>query len=147
LSVRPDYVLTDGFPIDGLGVPGLAIWKGDQVAACVAAASVIAKVTRDRIMCELSETFPQYGFEEHKGYATPEHSAALAEHGVRAAPGLLRECGRGRGWAAPARYRQRGIRRARAHDRPGWARIDGRPCCAARATGGGRAGRARCGER
>jgi ribonuclease HII len=82
LSVRPDYVLTDGFPIDGLGVPGLAVWKGDQVAACVAAASVIAKVTRDRIMCELSETFPQYGFEEHKGYATPEHSAALVEHGA-----------------------------------------------------------------
>jgi ribonuclease HII len=82
LSVRPDYVLTDGFPVPGLGVPGLAVWKGDQVAACVAAASVIAKVTRDRIMCELSETWPQYGFAEHKGYATPEHSAALAEHGA-----------------------------------------------------------------
>src|SRR5262245_37428263 len=82
LTTPPDYVLTDGFPVSGLGVPGLAVWKGDQVAACVAAASVIAKVTRDRIMCELSETFPQYGFEEHKGYATPEHSAALAEHGA-----------------------------------------------------------------
>jgi ribonuclease HII len=82
LSVRPDYVLTDGFPVDGLGMPGLAVWKGDQVAACVAAASVIAKVTRDRIMCELSETFPEYGFEEHKGYATPEHSAALEAHGA-----------------------------------------------------------------
>ena len=82
LSVRPDYVLTDGFPVDGLGVPGLAVWKGDQVAACVAAASVIAKVTRDRIMCELSESFPEYGFEEHKGYSTPEHSAALEAHGA-----------------------------------------------------------------
>jgi ribonuclease HII len=82
LAVRPDYALTDGFPVDGLGVAGLAVWKGDQVAACVAAASVIAKVTRDRIMCELSEDFPQYGFAEHKGYATPEHSAALVQHGA-----------------------------------------------------------------
>ena len=82
LTTRPEYVLTDGFPVDGLGVPGLAVWKGDQVAACVAAASVIAKVTRDRIMCELGETWPQYGFADHKGYATPEHSAALHTHGA-----------------------------------------------------------------
>jgi ribonuclease HII len=81
LSVRPDYVLTDGFGVPGLGVPGLAIWKGDQVAACVAAASVLAKVTRDRIMVELDEKFPTYGFAEHKGYVTPEHSAALHRHG------------------------------------------------------------------
>ena len=53
LDVPPSYVLTDGFSVDGLGVPGLAIWKGDRVAACVAAASILAKVTRDRIMCEL----------------------------------------------------------------------------------------------
>jgi ribonuclease HII len=77
LSVRPAYVLTDGFPVDGLGTPGLAVWKGDQVAACVSAASVIAKVTRDRIMCELDAVYPDYGFAEHKGYVTPEHSAAL----------------------------------------------------------------------
>src|SRR5689334_3317748 len=81
LAVRPSYVLTDGFPVDGLGTPGLAVWKGDQVAACVAAASVIAKVTRDRIMCELDEVHPGYGFAEHKGYVTPEHSAALDLHG------------------------------------------------------------------
>jgi ribonuclease HII len=81
LPVRPAYVLTDGFPVDGLGVPGLAVWKGDQVAACVAAASVVAKVTRDRIMCELHETHPEYGFAEHKGYVTAEHSAALVRHG------------------------------------------------------------------
>ncbi|MGH3680712.1 MAG: ribonuclease HII, partial [Natronosporangium sp.] len=81
LPHRPDYVLTDGFPVDGLDVPGLAIWKGDQVAACVAAASVLAKVTRDRIMVELAEQYPEYGFAEHKGYATPEHSAALEQHG------------------------------------------------------------------
>lgn len=81
LAIRPDYVLTDGFPVDGLDVPGLAVWKGDQVAACVAAASVLAKVTRDRIMVELDDEYPEYGFAEHKGYTTPEHSAALAQHG------------------------------------------------------------------
>jgi ribonuclease HII len=81
LAVRPSYVLTDGFPVDGLATPGLAVWKGDQVAACVAAASVVAKVTRDRIMCELDRDHPQYGFAEHKGYVTPEHSEALRRHG------------------------------------------------------------------
>ena len=58
LEVAPTYVLTDGFSVDGLGAPGLAVWKGDRVAACVAAASIIAKVTRDRIMCELDEQLP-----------------------------------------------------------------------------------------
>jgi ribonuclease HII len=81
LAMRPDYVLTDGFSVDGLGVPGLAVWKGDQVAACVAAASVLAKVTRDRLMVELDGDHPEYGFAEHKGYVTPEHSAALRLHG------------------------------------------------------------------
>ena len=81
LSVHPAYVLTDGFPVDGLGTPGLAVWKGDQVAACVAAASVVAKVTRDRIMCELDQRHPEYGFAEHKGYCTPEHTEALHRHG------------------------------------------------------------------
>ena len=81
LDVGYEYVLTDGFPVDGLGVPGLAVWKGDRVAACIAAASVVAKVTRDRIMIELDEKYPGYGFAEHKGYSTDEHSAALARHG------------------------------------------------------------------
>jgi ribonuclease HII len=81
LDQRPAYVLTDGFGVDGLGVPGLAIWKGDRVAACIAAASVIAKVTRDRIMERWHETYPQYDFAIHKGYCTPEHQAALDEHG------------------------------------------------------------------
>lgn len=81
LSTHPAYVLTDGFAVDGLGVPGLAVWKGDQVAACVAAASVLAKVTRDRLMIDLAEQFPAYGFNVHKGYVTPEHAAALREHG------------------------------------------------------------------
>jgi ribonuclease HII len=55
--------------------------KGDQVAACVAAASVVAKVTRDRLLIELHDRFPAYGFNMHKGYITREHSAALAMHG------------------------------------------------------------------
>lgn len=82
LDVTPGYVLTDGFPVSGLGVPGLAMWKGDRMAACIAAASVVAKVTRDRIMDELHGTYPEFGFDAHKGYVTPEHQAALARHGV-----------------------------------------------------------------
>jgi ribonuclease HII len=81
LDVAPQYVLTDGFPVDGLGVPGLAIWKGDRVAACISAASVLAKVTRDRLMCELHQDFPAYGFDVHKGYCTKEHQQTLAENG------------------------------------------------------------------
>jgi ribonuclease HII len=81
LELTPGYVLTDGFPVAGLGVPGLAMWKGDQVAACIAAASVIAKVTRDRIMTELHERWPGYDFASHKGYVTPEHQEALSRHG------------------------------------------------------------------
>ncbi|HUR52262.1 MAG TPA: ribonuclease HII [Mycobacteriales bacterium] len=81
LQVVPSYVLTDGFPIAGLPAPGLAVWKGDRVAACVAAASVVAKVTRDRMMGELDARFPSYGFATHKGYSTPEHQQALRLHG------------------------------------------------------------------
>jgi ribonuclease HII len=81
LARRPGYVLTDGFPVRGLTVPALAMWKGDEVAACVAAASIVAKVTRDRIMKGLHHDYPEYGFARHKGYSTPSHMAALAEHG------------------------------------------------------------------
>jgi ribonuclease HII len=81
ISCRLGYVLTDGFPVSGLGVPTLAMWKGDQVAACVAAASVVAKVTRDRIMTGLHEQYPLYDFAEHKGYSTPRHTQALADFG------------------------------------------------------------------
>lgn len=81
LDPQPDYVLTDGFAVDGLGRPCLAVWKGDQVAGCVAAASVLAKVTRDRIMVELDAEYPEYGFAEHKGYVTESHSEALRCHG------------------------------------------------------------------
>lgn len=81
LDVTPAYVLTDGFPIRGLPAPSLAVWKGDRVSASIAAASVVAKVTRDRIMARLHDRFPAYDFLGHKGYVTPGHSAALAEHG------------------------------------------------------------------
>ncbi|WP_343941232.1 ribonuclease HII [Pseudonocardia zijingensis] len=81
LSTVPGYVLTDGFAVRGFGTPALAVQKGDQVAACVAAASVLAKVTRDRIMVELDREFPQYGFAEHKGYCTPVHDEAMLTHG------------------------------------------------------------------
>jgi ribonuclease HII len=81
LNVEPAYVLTDGYAIEGLGVPNLAVWKGDQVVVSISAASVIAKVTRDRIMREMDIEFPQYGFAGHKGYITAAHTKALNEHG------------------------------------------------------------------
>lgn len=81
LDVPADYVLTDGFPVDGLGVPGLAVWKGDRVAACISAASVLAKVTRDRLMRDLDREWPAYDFATHKGYITDTHTRALEEHG------------------------------------------------------------------
>lgn len=81
LPVRPAYVLSDGFGVDGLGAPSLAVWKGDRVAACVAAASVLAKVTRDRIMADLDREHPAYGFGIHKGYITDLHAERLSTHG------------------------------------------------------------------
>ena len=81
LSPQPEYVLTDGFPVRGLGVPALAMWKGDEVAACVAAASVVAKVTRDRLMRDLHTRYPVYGFARHKGYSTRSHMRALTAYG------------------------------------------------------------------
>ncbi len=81
LEFRPRYVLTDGFPVDGLGVPGLAVWKGDRVTASIAAASVVAKVTRDQIMTALHAHFPAYDFATHKGYVTREHQEALEQYG------------------------------------------------------------------
>jgi len=81
LAIEPAYVLTDGYAIEGLGLPNLAVWKGDQVVVSISAASVIAKVTRDRIMREMDLEFPQYGFAGHKGYITAAHTKALHEHG------------------------------------------------------------------
>jgi ribonuclease HII len=81
LSPGPTYALTDGFAVSGLGVPATAVWKGDAVVGCIAAASILAKVTRDRIMTDLHEQWPEYEFARHKGYITAEHSAALEKHG------------------------------------------------------------------
>jgi len=81
LSIEPAYVLTDGYAIEGLAIPNVAVWKGDQVVTAISAASIIAKVTRDRMMIELDNKYPQYGFAKHKGYITAVHTAALNEHG------------------------------------------------------------------
>lgn len=84
LGVRPGYVLTDGFAVSGFGAPSLAVPKGDVAAACVAAASILAKTTRDRLMTGLHQRRPEYRFDLHKGYSTPTHAAALAEFGPSA---------------------------------------------------------------
>ena len=82
LKIEPDYVLTDGYPINGLDRPTLAIWKGDQVSITVGAASILAKVYRDRKMILLDKKYPGYGLAEHKGYITARHTAAINQLGV-----------------------------------------------------------------
>ncbi|WP_086855883.1 ribonuclease HII [Amycolatopsis lexingtonensis] len=81
LRVHPGYILTDGFRVPGLTAPNTAVIKGDRSVACIAAASVLAKVTRDRIMAGYHDDLPHYGFDVHKGYSTSDHLAALREHG------------------------------------------------------------------
>jgi ribonuclease HII len=81
LDVRPDFVLMDGFALPGLRMPHLSMKKGDLVTASVAAASVVAKVTRDRIMDRYHRRYPQYGFDRHRGYGTGFHRAAIARYG------------------------------------------------------------------
>lgn len=81
LTPAADYALTDGFPVPGLGVPSTAVWKGDATIACIAAASILAKVTRDAIMIGLHDRWPHYEFAAHKGYITPAHAAALTARG------------------------------------------------------------------
>jgi ribonuclease HII len=81
LDVRPDFALTDGFHLPGVGMPHLSMKKGDAVTASVAAASIIAKVTRDRMMDRYHRRYPQYGFDHHKGYGTAGHRAAIAAYG------------------------------------------------------------------
>ena len=81
LNASPGLVLFDGFAVPGVAIRSQAVIKGDRLAACISAASVIAKVTRDRIMIELHETHPVYGFAAHKGYSTAAHQAAIDEHG------------------------------------------------------------------
>jgi ribonuclease HII len=82
LKMEPQYILTDGYQIDGLSAPSLAVWKGDQVAITISAASILAKVHRDRIMDKLDEQYPGYGFATHKGYVTRSHEKSLSELGV-----------------------------------------------------------------
>ncbi|MGB6038522.1 MAG: ribonuclease HII, partial [Gordonia sp. (in: high G+C Gram-positive bacteria)] len=81
LSVRPGYVLSDGFHVPGIPAPSLPVIGGDANAACIAAASILAKVTRDRMMVALDETLPGYDFAVHKGYSTALHMSRLDEHG------------------------------------------------------------------
>ncbi|MGW1740831.1 ribonuclease HII [Nocardia sp. NPDC001965] len=97
LDCSPGYVLTDGFRVPGLAVPSLPVIGGDASAACIAAASVLAKVTRDRMMVELDQRRPGYGFAEHKGYNTAQHLEALRRLGPcpehRRSWRTVRECG------------------------------------------------------
>lgn len=81
LEAEPELVLTDFVRLDGLRCPQRNLVEGDRRSATVAAASIIAKVTRDRLMAEADREYPQYGFGRHKGYATLEHMAALLMHG------------------------------------------------------------------
>jgi ribonuclease HII len=82
LPCRPDHVLVDGRDLPpGLPCPGQAIIGGDGLSVSIAAASIVAKVTRDRLMGEMGRAFPEYGFEQHMGYSTPRHFAALELHG------------------------------------------------------------------
>jgi ribonuclease HII len=81
LPAPPECVLVDGLPVPGFPCPSTSIVGGDARSLLVAAASVVAKVTRDRVMAALHTAYPQYGFDRHKGYGTPEHVQALLEHG------------------------------------------------------------------
>ena len=82
LDAVPEYVLTDGYAIEGLAIPNLAVWKGDQVAVSISAASILAKVYRDRELIKLDAKFQGYGLAKHKGYITAAHTKALGELGV-----------------------------------------------------------------
>jgi ribonuclease HII len=81
LSPAPDYVLIDAMSLTGLAMPVRPIIKGDALSLSIAAASIVAKVTRDRLMAQLHKAYPQYNFLSHKGYGTEEHLVRLAEYG------------------------------------------------------------------
>ena len=81
MPLQPQYLLTDAFPLPQVDIPQKAIVHGDALCLSIAAASVVAKVTRDRMMEEQDALFPGYGFARHKGYATPEHLRMLRKHG------------------------------------------------------------------
>ncbi|MDE0084487.1 MAG: ribonuclease HII [Candidatus Poribacteria bacterium] len=84
LAPKPDYLLVDGSKLPKTNIPGQAIPKGDNLSLSIAAASVIAKTTRDRLMIEFHQTYPNYGFEQHKGYPTAQHRQAIAQFGASA---------------------------------------------------------------
>lgn len=81
LSVKPDLALVDGNRAGDFGLPVKTVVKGDSLSASIAAASVLAKVSRDDVMLEMAEKYPEYSFDVHKGYGTKAHYAALTEHG------------------------------------------------------------------
>ena len=82
LSITPDYIITDGYYVEGLDIPSIAMWRGDQVSDSVGAASIVAKNHRDQIMIEWDKRFPEYGFAGHKGYGTATHQRAIEKFGV-----------------------------------------------------------------
>jgi ribonuclease HII len=82
LNPLPPHALVDGRPVKSLAVPQTALVKGDARSYSIAAASVLAKVTRDRLMLDYAAQFPKYGFAEHKGYGTAKHLAAITAHGA-----------------------------------------------------------------
>lgn len=82
LTAQPDIALIDGNKAPALNCPAQCIVKGDSLSMSIAAASIIAKVTRDRIMAELANTYPEYGFEAHAGYGTRQHLDAIKNHGI-----------------------------------------------------------------
>jgi ribonuclease HII len=82
LSCRPDFVLIDGMSLPQLDCPAKAIVDGDSLCLSIAAASIVAKVARDRLMVEMDRLYPGYGFARHKGYGTPEHLQSLERYGV-----------------------------------------------------------------
>ncbi len=81
LSIQPDYVLIDGNRIKGMSIPHETVVKGDAKSASIAAASILAKVSRDRYITKLAEKYPEYGFEKHKGYGTAAHNEAILKYG------------------------------------------------------------------
>ncbi len=81
-QINPQFALVDGLPVKGLPCESRSIVKGDALSISISAASIIAKVTRDRILVELDAEYPEYGFAQHKGYGTKRHLAALKKHGA-----------------------------------------------------------------
>lgn len=82
IGVKPDFALTDAMPLGDDAIDHLSIIKGDAKSMSIGGASILAKVTRDRIMKEYAKIYPEYGFEKHKGYVTKAHKEALAKYGI-----------------------------------------------------------------